>query len=488
MKFLLVLIVFAFSGKLLANCEVALKTPHKISILEYIKATKTSDVYDFIERTAKENDGIFQVIIPTWLRRTVSGLSYLPNAVGGDKFKQLNQSFNLFPKGMYFPLKIGMAQDILKNSKSTTRVYEDLAHTLGAKSLFVKNNNAIDEDQQWKLAHQTMATYFSKKVIHDEYKKDLVRMAEELASEIKKNMNGSSSVWENVTNLVNHYSARVLAKVLFAYDFTYEQSVEYRPIFDDVFKASKSGDPDRIEFVRNSLLKLANTIIDSSDRKPDSLLNALVKTAEENSLPITWVQDQIITLIYAGQETTRSLLTMSLYKLSEHKEIQNLLRMEHSIQEPYYNLIKDFKYTNAFINEVLRLYPPVPNISRIASEDIIVGDYTIPKGAVIYISIKSMHRLDWGDDAQDFKPSRFYEHYYGNGNSSTHEKGFCPFGYGMRMCIGHLLARAETVTFIGAILNQLVLKVDPDHKPKLGYKNGTLTIDDDFKLLIQNSQ
>jgi len=50
----------------------------------------------------------------------------------------------------------------------------------------------------------------------------------------------------------------------------------------------------------------------------------------------------------------------------------------------------------------MRLYPPVPFVSRCAEHDVQLGSYTVPKGTSIEIFIYAMHhnRHVWGDDVE----------------------------------------------------------------------------------------
>jgi len=95
------------------------------------------------------------------------------------------------------------------------------------------------------------------------------------------------------------------------------------------------------------------------------------------------------------------------------------------------------------MNEVLRLYPPAPNVHRKATEDIRVDGVVVPNGTNMWIDVVSMHHdaALWGSDVNDFRPERFGDdHLYGG---CRHKMGFLPFGFGGRMCIGRNLMMME---------------------------------------------
>src|SRR5579871_3275210 len=79
-----------------------------------------------------------------------------------------------------------------------------------------------------------------------------------------------------------------------------------------------------------------------------------------------------------------------------------------------------------------RLTPSVAQLPiRIASRDVMVGEYLIPKGAHITVNIYSLHHNPkyWGNDAEEFKPERF------DGDvEKQHAYDYIPFSTGTRSC------------------------------------------------------
>ena len=76
------------------------------------------------------------------------------------------------------------------------------------------------------------------------------------------------------------------------------------------------------------------------------------------------IKDETLNILLAGRDTTSCTLTFAVYALSQHPEVLNRLRAEvlkvvGSARRPSYDDIREMKYMRAFINEVLRLYPPV---------------------------------------------------------------------------------------------------------------------------------
>jgi cytochrome P450 len=101
----------------------------------------------------------------------------------------------------------------------------------------------------------------------------------------------------------------------------------------------------------------------------------------------------------------------------------------------------------------MRLYPPVPSLSRTAlTDDVAAGRCAIPKGAFVVISPYLLHRHEtlWSAPEQ-FRPERFLP-----GARETIERyAYLPFGAGPRVCIGQQFAMVEAVIVLAALLRRL---------------------------------
>jgi len=184
-------------------------------------------------------------------------------------------------------------------------------------------------------------------------------------------------------------------------------------------------------------------------------------------------------------------LTYSFYMLAEHPDIAQRLRKEilenvGPTNRPTYDNLRDMKYLRAFINEVLRLYPPVPFDSRMSCKATVWTSKTpgskpfyIPNNTRVLYSIFHMHRRTdlWGPDAFEFDPDRFLDerlHKYLTPNPYI----FTPFNAGPRICLGQQFAYQETSFFLVRLLQQftgfrLAPEAQPeDSKPPASWKEG----------------
>ena len=76
------------------------------------------------------------------------------------------------------------------------------------------------------------------------------------------------------------------------------------------------------------------------------------------------IKDETLNILLAGRDTTSCTLTFAVYALASHPSVLARLRAEvlatvGPARRPSYADVREMKYMRAFINEVLRLYPPV---------------------------------------------------------------------------------------------------------------------------------
>lgn len=150
----------------------------------------------------------------------------------------------------------------------------------------------------------------------------------------------------------------------------------------------------------------------------------------------------------AGYETTSSTMSFGLYELAKNMEVQTRLReeikevLEEHKGEITYDIILNMKYLNMVLQEILRLYPPLPFLDRICElpeserkgyslEPVV--DFAIPNKTPVIIPIYALHRDEkYFPDPESFIPERFAPENKDNINPYA----YLPFGTGGRVCIG----------------------------------------------------
>ena len=183
------------------------------------------------------------------------------------------------------------------------------------------------------------------------------------------------------------------------------------------------------------------------------LLSILMATDDAGGrLSRRQVRDEVMTLLLAGHETTALALTWAWTLLDRHAAARTELDAEldrvlgDRLPDPAD--VAALPYTNAIVNETLRLYPPAYATGREAIRDTKVGGLTIPKRHVIFASIYVTHRDPrFFPEPDAFRPERWLD-----GLEKRLPRGaFIPFGLGPRKCIGASFAIMEAALVLATI-------------------------------------
>lgn len=105
-----------------------------------------------------------------------------------------------------------------------------------------------------------------------------------------------------------------------------------------------------------------------------------------------------------------------------------------STAPPSFHDLQNLTYLEMCIKESLRLYPSVPFIARVASQDIVTATgYKIPKHTQIVVQIYDLHRNpELYPNPEKFDPERFLP----DNATRRHPFAYLPFSGGPRNCIG----------------------------------------------------
>lgn len=171
---------------------------------------------------------------------------------------------------------------------------------------------------------------------------------------------------------------------------------------------------------------------------------------------------QMMTFLAAGHETVSVAITYAIYMMCVQPEWQTKLREEVRATVPSIdtetaivaNDIDQLPLLNAFCNEVLRFWPPVPMTTRSAACDTTLLGEHIPKDTRIIIAITGTNRDSaiWGPDADEFKPTRWLnaEGKIDATGGASSKYGLLSFMHGPRSCIGQGFAKAEMACILAA--------------------------------------
>ncbi|CAH2093559.1 unnamed protein product [Euphydryas editha] len=216
----------------------------------------------------------------------------------------------------------------------------------------------------------------------------------------------------------------------------------FETVVTQVFKSRQYEASSRNDFIDLILSWKKNQHIQG-----DSISNINTKAKETINLDVddNLLIAQCIMFFGAGFETTSTTLTFLLYELSKNQKAQR--RVIEEVDDYYkrhdgkieYDCLKELPFSQACVNETLRLYPVLGVVTREVSEE-----YTLPtglqleKGTRVHVPVFYMHRNPKHfPEPDEFRPERFY----GDEEKNIIPYTFMPFGEGSRICIGLRFAK-----------------------------------------------
>uniref|UniRef100_J3L231 Cytochrome P450 n=1 Tax=Oryza brachyantha TaxID=4533 RepID=J3L231_ORYBR len=216
-------------------------------------------------------------------------------------------------------------------------------------------------------------------------------------------------------------------------------------------KAMKNGEASKDDLL--GLLLESNMDYNDKDGKPNG------------GMTVDEIIEECKLFYFAGMETTAVLLSWTVVVLSMHPEWQDRAREEvlqvFGPNKPDFNGVSRLKVVTMVLNEVLRLYPPVPVTTRRTYKEIELGGVRYPAGVMLALPVLLVHRETavWGRDAGEFNPGRFAE---GVANACRDPGGaFFPFSWGPRVCIGQNFALLEAKVAVSMVLQRFAFELSP---------------------------
>jgi cytochrome P450 len=217
------------------------------------------------------------------------------------------------------------------------------------------------------------------------------------------------------------------------------------------------------KFVRQKQIihEILNTEIDRRRNNPDTLgqdiLSLMLSARDEDGQPMSdaEIRDELMTMLFAGHETTANSLAWAFYWLHYLPEIGQKLKLELNSLDKNAdgNTINKLPYLSAVVSETLRLHPVVAFVGRQLKVPFEIMGYTFEPGTSLFPAIYLTHqREDIYPEPKKFKPERFLERQF-----SPYE--YLPFGGGNRRCLGYAFALFEMKLVLATVLSQVELEL-----------------------------
>jgi cytochrome P450 len=157
----------------------------------------------------------------------------------------------------------------------------------------------------------------------------------------------------------------------------------------------------------------------------------------------TQVRDEVMTLLLAGHETTANALTWTWFELGRHPDVLGKLVTEVDALGKRAVTVEDLPalpFHAAVVDEAMRMHPPAYMTGREALHDVTLGTHKLPKGSIVAVNIRGIHRrADYFPAPDAFMPERMMP----DAKKARPRHHYLPFGAGPRVCIGSHFALLE---------------------------------------------
>jgi len=340
------------------------------------------------------------------------------------------------------------------------------------------------EGDAWKMQRRTLAPLFTPKTVAG-FTDMMIAASEALVARWQRQREGRVL---DIQTEMGRATLDVLGRTVFS-DGIGSKPQEFMRVLSGYFQTIGSLDPvdlfnlpsfvPRINHLKNRAAlgffkEAVEEIIEKRRARleadpqgtPRDILTLLLTAADpetQNHLTQEEVYANVLTFIGAGHETTANALTWALYLLSLSPDWRDRLAAEadEAFAGPPDTIAERLLQTRAVIEEAMRLYPPVANLTREALDADDLCGRRIRKGTLVMIPpwVLHRHKLLWAHP-DHFDPSRFLP----GEREKIDRFAYLPFGAGPRICIGATFALQEGAILLAAIMRHFRLEHVETHE------------------------
>jgi cytochrome P450 len=348
----------------------------------------------------------------------------------------------------------------------------------------------ISEGKTWSSRRRIQTPMFDSNHIKM-YSQVMVNTINEMADNWGEQSDGSEIA---VHTEMGKLAAEIISRTLFGEKLGAENSeavvhafADYQSVVKQMALSNFLGLPDWMPNVNAKVgkaKKAAKTIHDAVDAiiaiaekegHEGTMVAELIKANQSESgidlMTRKQIRNEIIVLFMAGHETTANVLAWTWYLISQSPDVEQKLHDELKTvlngRTPEFADIENLPYTRAILDETMRLYPPVPILSRQALKDDEIRGRKIPAGSLMLIVpwLIQRHQKFW-TDPDHFIPERFMP------DAEKPKKfSYLPFSVGPRVCIAKNFGITESVLAVAIIAQKFRLtlpsEADVSHECRL---------------------
>jgi cytochrome P450 len=212
------------------------------------------------------------------------------------------------------------------------------------------------------------------------------------------------------------------------------------------------------------------------------IVSLLMDARDEDDRPLSdeAIRDHVLTLLFAGHDTTTATITFMLYELARHpheltplrEELDSVLGGRLPTAE---DLARNLPRLEMAVDETLRLYPPAWIGPRRSVDPFVFDGKHVPGGVHVNYCSWASHRIpEVFPDPDAFVPDRFAP----EEKAKLPKGAYVPFGGGSRTCIGMRFGQMEVKAIAALLLQRFDFGLQRGYKmrirqtPTLGPRQG----------------
>ncbi|KAL4689143.1 hypothetical protein H8957_004232 [Semnopithecus entellus] len=354
---------------------------------------------------------------------------------------------------------------------------------------FMKSAISIAEDEQWKRIRSLLSPTFTSGKL-----KEMVPIIAQYGDVLVRNLRREAETGKPVTlkDIFGAYGMDVITSTSFGVNIDslnnpkdpFVESVKKFLKFDildplflstvlfpfliPAFEALNVSlfPKDAMNFLSKSVNRMKKSRLNDKQKHRVDFLQLMIDSQNSKeieshkALSDQELMAQSIIFIFAGYETTSSVLSFTIYELATHPDVQQKLQEEIDAVLPNkapatYDAVVQMEYLDMVVNETLRLFPIAIRLERVCKKDVEINGVFIPKGAMVVIPTYALHHdPKYWTEPEEFRPERFSK----KNKDSIDPYIYTPFGTGPRNCIGMRFALMNMKLAIIKVLQNFSFK------------------------------
>ncbi|TCK05660.1 cytochrome P450 [Marinobacterium mangrovicola] len=347
----------------------------------------------------------------------------------------------------------------------------------------------VSDGELWKERRKACAPAFEAELLPG-FAEVMVNSAQQMVESWERA--GSETPIDMLSEMAN-LTSRIIGRTIFGDDTSEEEAsqvvkgfTQYQQLIEQMSLADTFGLPylrwlsnpfTRLKAIRaaGQVQAVIDNIIERHQAEPSrneaTLLSVLLngyngKKSGQKRCPLNHLaaRNEAIVMFMAGHETTANSLAWTWYLLDHnpraaaklHEELDRVLKG----RTPSLDDVPNLPYTRAVFEESMRLYPPVPLLSRQArAEDSIRGKEIHP-GSIILVVPWLLHRHErFWEKPNQFIPERFMPD-----QPRPDKFVYLPFSVGHRVCLGLRFGLTEGILCLATLAQRFEARLKPDHE------------------------